>query len=224
MKKKYFACLATVIAVFGYAQMSSASLVNPGFETGDLTGWYVTKTGQLNGVPTNNGEVSAVTSDKGYSPNAGTYFADLVNGSIYASEGIYLSQNLSWLAGDRLLFSYNFWSDDTLIDRAIFSVGVPTHSVYFTALANVNDLPSGSNSTGWQLYEYTFAGSGQGWISFGVENSCDLMVGSRLFVDDVKFVAMSGPGTNPVPEPATMILFGTGLAGFAGVARKKKKS
>ena len=39
----------------------------------------------------------------------------------------------------------------------------------------------------------------------------------------VEFSYSTGNVANPVPEPATILLFGTGLAGLAGIARRKKK-
>ncbi len=44
---------------------------------------------------------------------------------------------------------------------------------------------------------------------------------SRIFVDDV---LLTGSNTAPVPEPATMLLFGTGLICLIGTRRKQLKS
>ena len=40
---------------------------------------------------------------------------------------------------------------------------------------------------------------------------------------DWQHIFSAGPASTPVPEPATMLLLGSGLIGFAGIRRKFKE-
>ncbi len=65
-----------------------------------------------------------------------------------------------------------------------------------------------------------FVASGKGIVlevdSWGINNDVAPYIQKRI--------DWNPPSTSPVPEPATMLLFGTGIAGLAGVARRKKKA
>lgn len=125
-----------------------------------------------------------------------------------------------------LTFDYNFAEPAGNVDE--FYVFLYDLSAYDTPLtdANGNDLEffidaSSSGTVTWDLLGAGFLGTTVGmefqlnWASGDPFPSSTLAYNSSVIIRDVKI--------NPVPEPATLFLLGSGLAGLFAARKTKRK-
>jgi len=79
----------------------------------------------------------------------------------------------------------------------------------------------GCGYTGWIESLYTIPNAGNYQLAFGVSNWLDTLWDSGLAIDGVTVAGQPIPGE--VPEPGTIMLFGTGLFGLAGAIRRRMR-
>lgn len=117
---------------------------------------------------------------------------------------------------------YNFWSQCTVefsTDVSVLGLNIGNGKTNFLTMAvyDANDILLEQHDFSNLIYP-TFLGLdvGSSSISKAIFTATDDLFARSL-------VYQSESTISPVPEPATMLLFGSGLLGFAGIRRKYKK-
>jgi hypothetical protein len=188
--------LAVSILAFGTVGLAHAgsNLVSNGsFETGDFTGWTVS------GDTTFTGVCDVSTCPGNFAPIDGTYAAYF--GPV--GDNATISQTIATTPGDEYSLSF-YLANPVGGTPNYFNVTFGNSSFNFTNFGV---------AFGWQQFTLTtLATSDQTQLSFTFRNDP-----SYWFLDNVT-VQQSG-GT--LPEPSTLVLFGSGVLGLAGIARRK---
>lgn len=191
---------------FIYAVPSWAfPLANFGFETRDTTGWTEElNNGQILVTPSHNGSDDSVV----YSPQEGNYFLRLQAGAADTVVNVY--QDFSLFAGQSItgMAAFDARDYDPYNDRAfvqIFEAGTDFSSTLWEASV----LQDGNHvNAPWEEWRFTAETTGEYRLTYGVVNDDDALNSSYALFD-----ARQEP---VVPEPASMMLFATGLLGAAG--------
>ncbi len=212
--KRFLIVLSAVIMILGTVGMANAVLIG-----GSSWSYDFDSTAFVDSV---------IDSSGGWYWSGGTE-AGLLNGNV--NDG-----GIALYDGDYMSFAFidNSVYNGAGADLAIFEAGFPAEDF----IVSVSFL---TNNTGWTSpiqYSTVYTGGSASGYNLNVValDLSDFGIGSNMAISAVRIdgithptlggtdlVAIGGMNISPVPEPATLILLGSGLAGLAFFRKKMKK-
>ena len=210
MRKKFLVGLATGLFMIGTVGMAEASWISDPTPSISYFGDSVLLHMELSGY--SNYGVADNKSDILYSGETGTWEFDLDSLGISASDFEAATVTTSLVLDD----SYS--RPTTAYSLAIDLNGTTMFSGPTDSLGLVHGSPFGQQFTNWTPLSFDTLSLS---TPFTVSLNNATQIPSWIAIDYIELELTSAPA--PVPEPATILLFGTGLAGFIGTRIRRKK-
>ena len=214
LKTSFLALLAGSLA--GTAQ--AALITNPGFETGDFTGWLYSH-GPSVGVLSSYTATPTSSDGRTYTGPEGKFFAVVVGGG--AADGYTsIAQQFDMNAGDVLkgYSAFDAREPRGYADGAIALIKVANAStlLYFKNVPVVGD----TGSSPWESWSFVAPVAGTYCFGFAVGNAVDNDNRyNSVGLLDLEYIS------SPVPDAASsMLLLGCAVSGLEGLRRRFKRA
>ena len=227
MKKKLLTGLATGLFLVGVVEVASATTItyggisSDGIETSSIAGALVETFNSAEGVIGSASAIIGALDQQSWTwSGAGTVYPAYTNVSGLTAAPAFDESNFLSVPNPNSDFSLTASLGATYDYFGLFWGSVDTYnSISFSLKGEVTETFDGTDLIVWNGNQ--IEPESNLYVNFmDMQNFDSFTMKSTRFAFEVDNIAV---GNSPVPEPATMLLFGTGLVGLAGSRIRKKK-